>query len=163
MLNGECAPILLAHRTNRALQAVLYTRYVLFRFGRGLTLRRVLLMTGIPDEFNKDFLDWLRDRTEDAGAALPAQSPEDVLAEQVKRGVGGSRWQHGTRWLSGLSDEELNEVECCWARMYGRGALFRRLAATNVERYHQYILHTSSCQSFPEIERQSRWIRCSSN
>jgi hypothetical protein len=68
-------------------------------------------MAGIPDEFNEDFLAWFRERTEAAWDALPARTPEEVLADYVEAGVGGCEWQRGTRWLGGLSDEEIEGTE----------------------------------------------------
>lgn len=65
----------------------------------------------IPPQFDVDFLDWLRERLEEYWASLPQQTPSEVLAEYVQAGVGGCSWQQGTRWLSGLSESEVTEVE----------------------------------------------------
>ena len=71
-------------------------------------------MTSIPTEFDDSFLDWFRERTEAAWAALPARTPKDALAEYVKRGAGGEQWQAGTRWLNGLREEEIIRIERRW-------------------------------------------------
>jgi hypothetical protein len=91
-----------------------------------------------------------------------------VLAEQVKGGAGGSQWQQGTRWLSGLRDAEVEEVERRWSLTFPPDYRFflRRLhtvdrprlrasylaegeqsqdasgvrAATFIERYRQYMV-----------------------
>jgi hypothetical protein len=68
----------------------------------------------IPPRFDDDFLDWFRARLEAYWAALPQRTPGEVLAGYVQSGVGGSEWQTGTRWLTGLSDEEIAQVERRW-------------------------------------------------
>jgi hypothetical protein len=68
----------------------------------------------IPPQFDDDFLDWFRVRLEAYWAALPQRTAADVLAEYVQAGAGGEEWQSGTRWLAGLSDEEIAKVERRW-------------------------------------------------
>jgi hypothetical protein len=70
--------------------------------------------TSIPPQFDADFLDWFREHLEAYWASLPQQTPGEVLADYVRRGVGGSTWQHGTRWLAGLTEEEVAEIERRW-------------------------------------------------
>jgi hypothetical protein len=68
----------------------------------------------IPAQFDVEFLEWFRERTEATWARLPVRTPKEVLATFVEAGVGGSEWQPGTRWLDGLSEEEISEVELRW-------------------------------------------------
>src|SRR5215469_17263321 len=68
----------------------------------------------IPPRFDDDFLDWFRARLEAYWAALPRRKPGGVLTGYVQAGVGGSEWQSGTRWLTGLSDEEIAQVQRHW-------------------------------------------------
>lgn len=68
----------------------------------------------ITPRFDDDFLDWFRARLEAYWAALPQRTPEEALAGYVQAGAGGSEWQSGTRWLTGLSDEEIAQVERRW-------------------------------------------------
>jgi hypothetical protein len=68
----------------------------------------------IPPRFDEDFLDWFRARLEAYWAALPQRTPREVLAGYVRAGVGGREWQSGTHWLTGLSDEEIAQVERRW-------------------------------------------------
>ncbi len=75
-------------------------------------------MTSIPATLSNSFLDWFRERTEAAWAALPARSPKTVLAEFAKHGAGGAKWQAGTRWLRGLREEEITQVERRWGLMF---------------------------------------------
>lgn len=69
----------------------------------------------IPPQFDEQFLDWFRERTEAYWATLPQQTPEEVLAQFVKAEVGGSTWQPGTRWLGGLSEDEISAIEKQWS------------------------------------------------
>lgn len=68
----------------------------------------------IPVQFDAEFLDWFRERTEAAWAMGAVRTPEEVLAQYVEWGAGGCSWQHGTRWLGGLSDEQIAEIELRW-------------------------------------------------
>ncbi|HEV2460782.1 MAG TPA: RNA-guided endonuclease TnpB family protein [Ktedonobacterales bacterium] len=68
-------------------------------------------MTEIPDEFNDEFLDRFRERTEAFWATYEAATPGDY----VGRGLGGPDWQRGTYWLNGLSDDEIDGVERRWS------------------------------------------------
>jgi hypothetical protein len=71
-------------------------------------------MSSIPDGFGPEFLDWFRAHTEGYWATIPEATPEETLAQYVEWGVGGSSWQSGTKWLNGLSDEQINGVEAQW-------------------------------------------------
>jgi hypothetical protein len=71
-------------------------------------------MSSIPDGFGPEFLDWFRVPTEAAWASIPEVTPEEALAKYVQWGSGGSRWQSGTKWLNGLSDEQIDAVEANW-------------------------------------------------
>jgi hypothetical protein len=68
----------------------------------------------IPPDFGSDFLVWFRERTEAAWAAIPQRTPTEVLAHFVTAGVGGRDWQRGTRWLHGLSNDEIAQIERRW-------------------------------------------------
>jgi hypothetical protein len=68
----------------------------------------------IPAQFDAEFLDWFRAQTEAAWAKGAERTPEEVLAQYVEWGAGGCSWQHGTRWLGGLGDEQIVEIERRW-------------------------------------------------
>lgn len=74
--------------------------------------------SGIPEQVDADFLDWFRARLEVSWASLPRQTPGEVLAKYVRGGAGGCTWQHGTRWLAGLSEEEIAEIERQWRLVF---------------------------------------------
>ncbi len=63
-------------------------------------------MTAIPHELNA-FIVWLRDVTEELWSTYQTR---DFEAECV----GGSDWQNGTRWLQGLSVEQVLAIEQRW-------------------------------------------------
>jgi hypothetical protein len=68
-------------------------------------------MMEIPEGFTDEFLGWFGERTE----AYWATHDAATLADYVRRGVGGSDWQRDTRWLNGLSDDEIDGVERSWS------------------------------------------------
>jgi hypothetical protein len=70
--------------------------------------------SSIPPQFDTAFLDWFRDRSEAVWASLPVRKPKKILAEFVRRDVGGDVWQPGTRWLGGLDTEEIAKAEDRW-------------------------------------------------
>jgi hypothetical protein len=72
-------------------------------------------MSSIPDGFGSKFLDWFRAHTEAYWASIPDATPEETLTKYVNWRVGGCSWQHGTKWLNGLSDEQLDTVEARWS------------------------------------------------
>lgn len=74
--------------------------------------------TSTPAHFDADFLDWFRARCEASWASLPQQTPGEVLAQYVQGGAGGCTWQHNTRWLNGLSEEEVTEIERRWRLVF---------------------------------------------
>jgi hypothetical protein len=61
----------------------------------------------IPPTFDDEFLSWLRDATERAWAHHGTRTLADF---QVGR-IGGLDWQRGTRWLGGLTGNEIATVE----------------------------------------------------
>jgi hypothetical protein len=73
------------------------------------------MRTSIPDGFGPEFLDWFRAYTEAQWASIPETTPEETLAQYVEWGVGGRSWQHGTQWLNGLSDEQMDAMETRWS------------------------------------------------
>lgn len=68
-------------------------------------------MNGVPAGFTEQFLDWFRERTEATWASYQTRTFEDY----VRAGIGGADWQRGTRWLSGLADARIDEVERRWS------------------------------------------------
>jgi hypothetical protein len=73
-----------------------------------------LSLDEIPAAFDTEFLDWFRDRTEAYWESLPELTPKRTLRHFVKQETGGSLWQRGTRWLGGLDDGEIEEIERRW-------------------------------------------------
>lgn len=64
-------------------------------------------MSTIRREFNKEFLIWLRQSTEEAWARRRSRTFQDY----VQTCVGGVDWQQGTRWIGGLSESEIIAIE----------------------------------------------------
>jgi hypothetical protein len=65
----------------------------------------------IPAQFDGTFLDWFRDRTNQSWAHRPTRS----FGSYVESGVGGAGFQQGTRWLDGLPDDVIDQVEEEWS------------------------------------------------
>jgi len=65
----------------------------------------------IPAGFTEQFLNWFRARTEAAWCMYQPRTFEDYVAA----GVGGSDWQRGTRWMGGLSEEQIEQIERRWS------------------------------------------------
>jgi hypothetical protein len=68
-------------------------------------------MVDVPPEFDEGFLDWFRERTEAAWASYEGRPFEDYVAAHV----GGTDWQPGTRWLGGLTEDQIDQIERTWA------------------------------------------------
>lgn len=64
-------------------------------------------MPGAPARYGTAFLEWFKAETERAWTC--AQPP--TLTDYQARRVGGVDWQTGTRWLPGLSEEEIDAIE----------------------------------------------------
>lgn len=64
-------------------------------------------MTNVPKHFDLVFLHWFRDCTEETWQRYQTRTFEEFVASQV----GGRDWQQGTRWLSGLSEQEIVVIE----------------------------------------------------
>ncbi len=64
----------------------------------------------IPPHFDETFLAWFRERTEAAWVTWR----ETTLEQYRARNGSGLDWQRGTRWLGGLSDDEIARVEQRW-------------------------------------------------
>lgn len=64
----------------------------------------------IPPQFNEEFLTWFRNQTEATWRDYETATLKDYYA----RGVGGDDWQRGTRWLAGLSEQEIATIERHW-------------------------------------------------
>lgn len=66
----------------------------------------------IPKGFTPQFLDWFRERTEVAWPAHVSRTYERPGAV----GFSSEDWQRsGTRWLGGLTDEQISDVERRWS------------------------------------------------
>lgn len=61
-----------------------------------------------PAEFDAPFLDWFRQRTESAWAAVPDPTLQSW-------GALGCKWLPGTRWLDGLDEGQLAKIERRWS------------------------------------------------
>lgn len=66
--------------------------------------------SALPTEFGVAFLDWFQERTEVAWSTYPTPTVEGFA---MRRRL-GCDWQPGTRWLTGLSEEQLAAVERTW-------------------------------------------------
>ena len=62
----------------------------------------------------ESFLPWLRDRTEAAWANYETAE----LADFKRRGVGGTDWQKGTRWLGGFDPSEIEKFQKRWGLLF---------------------------------------------
>jgi hypothetical protein len=65
------------------------------------------MINEIPLHFNEAFLHWFRERTEETWRNYRTRTFEEFVAS----GVGGRDWQQGTRWLNGLSDQQITAIE----------------------------------------------------
>jgi hypothetical protein len=65
------------------------------------------MMIAIPQQFNEEFLHWFRQRTEATWLHYRTRTFEEFVAS----GVGGRDWQQGTRWLNGLSEQDIVAIE----------------------------------------------------
>jgi hypothetical protein len=61
----------------------------------------------IPQHFDEAFLRWFREQTEERWQRYQTRTFEEFVASRV----GGCDWQQGTRWLSGLSEQEIVTIE----------------------------------------------------
>jgi hypothetical protein len=61
----------------------------------------------IPQHFDEAFLRWFRERTEETWRRYQTRTFEEFVASRV----GGHDWQQGTRWLGGLSEQEIATIE----------------------------------------------------
>ena len=65
------------------------------------------MTTNIPQHFDEAFLSWFQERTEETWRRYKTKTFEEFVAG----GSGGSDWQRGTRWLGGLSEQEIAVIE----------------------------------------------------
>lgn len=65
------------------------------------------MINDIPQRFDEAFLRWFRERTEETWQKYQTRTFEEFMASRV----GGSDWQQGTRWLGGLSEQEIATIE----------------------------------------------------
>lgn len=65
------------------------------------------MMNERPHHFDKTFLQWFREQTEEAWHTYPTRTFESYVAAHV----GGADWQQGTRWLGGLDEQEIVSIE----------------------------------------------------
>ena len=56
----------------------------------------------VPQHFDRAFLRWFQERTEETWQKYQTRTFESFVAARV----GGSDWQQGTRWLGGLEKED---------------------------------------------------------
>ncbi|HXH27121.1 MAG TPA: SMI1/KNR4 family protein, partial [Candidatus Acidoferrum sp.] len=63
--------------------------------------------TNVPQHFDKAFLRWFQEQTEDTWREYQTRTFESFVAS----GAGGSDWQQGTRWLGGLDEQEIASIE----------------------------------------------------
>lgn len=68
-------------------------------------------MAAIPVEFGEEFLTWFQERTEATWSTYPTPTLEALAARRMI----GCDWQPGTRWLGGLSEEQIAAVERQWS------------------------------------------------
>lgn len=61
----------------------------------------------IPPHFDETFLHWFRERTEETWQKYHTRTFEEYVASHV----GGRDWQQGTRWLSGLREQDIATIE----------------------------------------------------
>ena len=67
-------------------------------------------MAAIPAEFGEEFVNWFQERTEATWSTYPTPTLEEFAARRMI----GCNWQPGTRWLVGLSEERIAEIERQW-------------------------------------------------
>src|SRR5205814_9040309 len=72
------------------------------------------MMNDIPQHFDEAFLHWFQQRTEESWQHYATRTFEDFVAS----GVGGRDWQQGTRWLGGLSEQEIETIEQRYAVVF---------------------------------------------
>ena len=65
------------------------------------------MINDIPQHFDEAFLRWFRERTEETWQRYQTRTFEEMVASRV----GGHDWQQGTRWLGGLSEQEIATIE----------------------------------------------------
>ncbi len=63
--------------------------------------------TEIPPYFDEIFLRWFQKKTENVWKSYQTATFEDYKIARI----GGSSWQRGTRWLRGLSKQEITTIE----------------------------------------------------
>src|SRR5260370_13855027 len=62
----------------------------------------------IPQHFDEAFLRWFHERTEETWRSYRTTTFEEFVASRVR---GRDCWQQGTRWLGGLSEQEIATIE----------------------------------------------------
>jgi hypothetical protein len=109
-------------------------------------------MSSIPDGFGPEFLDWFRTQTEAYWASIPGSTPEETLAQYVEWGVGGRTWQHGTKWLDGLSDGQIDAVEAQWELRFPPDyrLFLRQLHTVDKPRWRAHYLGTDGAPESKE-------------
>src|SRR5262245_9551328 len=70
--------------------------------------------TSVPRGFGPAFLEWFRARTEAAWAAYEPKSVEELAHEYATTGYVTCQWQRNTRWVGGLSEEQIEQTERRW-------------------------------------------------
>jgi hypothetical protein len=77
----------------------------------GYNLRKITederMVNNIPQNFDKTFLCWFQEQTEEAWQRYQTRTFEEFVVSRV----GGKDWQQGTRWLGGLREQEIVTIE----------------------------------------------------
>src|SRR5215467_9882699 len=77
------------------------------RYNPGNIAEGESMTNDIPQHFDEAFLRWFRERTEETWQRYQTRTFEEFEAERL----GGLDWQQGTRWLGGLSEQEIVTIE----------------------------------------------------
>jgi hypothetical protein len=70
-------------------------------------IRNEHMTNDIPQCFNEAFLSWFRECTEETWRNYQTKTFEEFVVS----GIGRRDWQQGTRWLNGLSDQQITTIE----------------------------------------------------
>jgi hypothetical protein len=77
------------------------------RYNPGKIVEGESMTNDIPQHFDKAFLRWFREQTEETWQRYQTRTFEEFVVSRV----GGHDWQQGTRWLGGLSEQEIVTIE----------------------------------------------------
>jgi hypothetical protein len=94
-------------RLGFGVRAIRWTQAKPLRYNPGKTTKGESMTNTIPQRFDEAFLRWFQERTEETWQRHQTRTFEEFVAS----GVGGRDWQQGTRWLGGLSEQEIVAIE----------------------------------------------------